>query len=84
MTDGSVQWMTAIEFEELRVLNMEKRGDFIDGESRSDFDMTKKANLNILGKDAFFVGGEEQDKNSIDKITINITPTEPKGGYFGK
>lgn len=40
--------------------NMEKRGDFREGESRSDFDMTKKAEA--FDKDGFTAGTNEELK----------------------
>lgn len=42
-----------------------KTGDFRDGESRSDFDMTKLAKVEL---DEFYVGAEETDKDKIVKI----------------
>lgn len=47
-----------------------KTGDFEDGKSRSDFDMTKIAEELVLGKDHFYVGATEADKNAPANLTI--------------
>ena len=83
-SDGTTRLMTNIEYEETRALFMEKNGNFREGESRSDFDMTKKANLEILGADSFFVGAEKADKTIIGKMTMGTDSGMPFGPNYGK
>lgn len=84
LPDGSTKLVSEVEYEELRALNMEKRGDFRENESRSDFDMTKKANLEVLGAENFFVGADNSDKLIIGKITMGSYPETETGANYGK
>lgn len=82
LSDGTTRWVTAIEYDELRA-SMIKTGDYREGESRSDFDMTKKANIEILGAESFFVAGEKADKTIIGNITMGSVPDMPKEANRG-
>lgn len=59
---------------------MEKNGEFIEGVSRSDFDMTKLGKLKVLGEDSLYIGSEDGSTTFLGNY-FRLEPKSPnKGG----